>query len=164
MVESRLALSSMVRSVPLIVDAPNVPGNGKACDSIVQSIDIYPTLVDLCGLPQPAGLEGRSLVHLLYEPDRICDNHPAFTIWSEDGKTANAISIRRHGWRYTEYDGPNGGALLFYLPDDPHELHDLADDPQLKRDSRLLFQVNPRVPCRVTQTSTPADETSRGPS
>lgn len=149
--------------VPLIIDAPQAAGNGKSCGSVVESIDIYPTLVDLCGLPQPAGLEGRSLVQLLNDPYKRCDSHCAFTIWSEAGKTANAISVRQLGWRYTEYAGPDGGALLFYLRQDPHELHNLSADPRFSRIrdnfSKMIGEFRARH-----ESSKPADETGHGPS
>jgi len=115
--------------VPLLIVDPRAAGNGKSCPRIVESLDVYPTLVELCRLPQPAGLEGRSLVPLLCDPNAEW-NHPAFTIWSEDGRTATGISVRIDNWRYTEYAGPRGGAVLFDEAADPHEMHNLADDPQ----------------------------------
>jgi iduronate 2-sulfatase len=115
--------------VPLIIEVPGATGNGKASPRIVESIDIYPTLVELCGLPQPAGLQGRSLAPLLRDPDAKWD-HPAFTIWSEDGTTPTGISVRVAGWRYSEYTGPRGGAVLFDETADPHEMKNLAGDPR----------------------------------
>jgi arylsulfatase A-like enzyme len=115
--------------VPLVIDAPGAKGNGRPCPRIVQTVDLYPTLVELCGLQPPPDLEGRSLVPLLDDPDAEW-NHPAFTIWSEDGRTATGISVRTDGWRYTEYAGSNGGAVLFDEAADPHEMHNLADDPR----------------------------------
>ena len=44
--------------VPLIVVAPGAKANGTAAPVPVQSLDIYPTLCELCGLKPPAGLEG----------------------------------------------------------------------------------------------------------
>ncbi len=126
--------------VPLIVVDPRAAGNGKACPRVVESIDIYPTLVELCGLPPVAGLEGRSLVPLLKDPDAAWD-HPAFTIWSEDGQKATGISVRTDGWRYTEYPGPNGGAVLFDETTDPHEMHNLADDPQYANERARLSKL-----------------------
>jgi iduronate 2-sulfatase len=114
--------------VPLIIDAPGAAGNGRPSPRVVQSIDIYPTLVELCGLPQPAGLEGRSLVPLLEDPVAPWD-HPAYTVWSEDGRTFTGVSVRDERWRYAEFDG-GGGAMLFDEDADPQELKNLADDPK----------------------------------
>ena len=119
--------------VPLIIADPRSARNGKTSPRIVESVDVYPTLVELCGLAQPADLEGRSLAPLVANPDAAW-NYPAFTIWSEGGKHATGISIRTEKWRYTEYTGPRGpGALLFDESADPYEMHNLADDPKLAK-------------------------------
>jgi arylsulfatase A-like enzyme len=141
--------------VPLVIVAPPAKRNGKSSPRIVQSIDIYPTLVDLCGLAPPSGLEGSSLMPLLAEPDRPWD-HPAYTIWSEGGRTATGISVRTERWRYSEYADPHGGALLFDEIADPHEMHNLAEDAayaairtelaelvRRHRNQRRVIEVNP---------------------
>jgi iduronate 2-sulfatase len=112
---------------PLIVDAPGAAGKGKPSPRIVEAIDIYPTLVELAGLPAPAGLEGRSLAPLLADPGAAWD-HPAFTIWSEDGRTATGIAVRTEKWRYAEYD-EGAAAMLLDEAADPHELKNIVDDP-----------------------------------
>ncbi len=116
--------------VPLIIDMPGAKGNGRACTRTVQSLDIYRTLCELAGLEVPAGVEGASLVPLLNNP-RGPWEQPAYSIWSEDGKTIHGTAIRTEQWRYAEY-GPNAanGALLFDVHADPMELHNLADDPK----------------------------------
>jgi arylsulfatase A-like enzyme len=114
--------------VPLIIVDPAAAGNGKSSPRIVQSIDIYPTLVKLCGLERPPGLEGRSLAPLLHEPNVVWD-YPAYTVWSDGGRWAAHVSVRTEKWRYTKYHGPRGGELLFDEVVDPHEMHNLADDP-----------------------------------
>jgi arylsulfatase A-like enzyme len=116
--------------VPLIIDMPGAKGNGRACSRTVQSLDIYRTLCELAGLEVPAGVEGTSLVPLLHDP-RGQWEQPAYSIWSEDGKTIHGTAIRTEQWRYAEY-GPNAanGALLFDVHADPMELHNLADSPQ----------------------------------
>ena len=47
--------------VPLILAYPNHPRAGVTTPALVELLDLYPTLVDLCRLPGPRGLEGRSL-------------------------------------------------------------------------------------------------------
>lgn len=115
--------------VPLIVDAPSRRGNGHAVFDPVQSLDIYPTLVELAGLKPPTQhLQGRSLVPLLDRPSTRW-NHPAFSIWSEDGKTVHGTAVRTRDWRYVEFgEHAAHGAMLFDEHRDPFELKNLADD------------------------------------
>ena len=116
--------------VPLIIDMPGAKGNGYSCTRTVQSLDLYRTLADLAGLTPPEHVEGSSLVPLLNNP-RGEWNQPAYSIWSEDGKSIHGTAIRTEQWRYAEYgkDAANG-ALLFDVHADPLELHNLADDPK----------------------------------
>ena len=148
--------------VPLIVVDPRAAGNGKSSARIVESIDVYPTLVELCGLPQPKDLQGRSLAPLLGAPDAAW-NHPAFTIWSEDGRTATGISVRTEDWRYTEYTGSRGGAVLFDEAADPHEMHNLADDPKFAKVRAELSDLIRNFK-QQAGAAKPAGDTSREPS
>jgi iduronate 2-sulfatase len=112
---------------PLVIAAPGVAGNGRSSPRIVEAIDLYPTLVELCGLPAPEALEGRSLAPLLADPAAPWD-HPAYTIWSEDGRTATGVAVRTERWRYAEF-GDGAAAMLLDEAADPHEMTNLADDP-----------------------------------
>jgi arylsulfatase A-like enzyme len=116
--------------VPLIIDAPGARGNGRACLRPVQSLDLYRTLCELAGLEPPAHVRGASLVPLLHDPRGQRWDQPAYSIWSEDGKTIHGTAIRTEQYRYAEY-GPNAanGALLFDVHADPMELHNLAGSP-----------------------------------
>lgn len=121
------SLFEMGTRVPLIIAAPGVAGNGSSCPRIVQSLDIYPTLVELCGLPPQKEIEGASLAELLKTPDAKWDK-PAFSIWSEDGQTIHGTAVRTEQWRYAEF-GRNGahGAMLFDPQADPFEMNNLAN-------------------------------------
>jgi arylsulfatase A-like enzyme len=117
--------------VPLIFDVPGSKVAGVSSPRIVQSVDIYPTLVDLCGLPKQEGLDGVSLRPLLEIPDSAW-NRPAYSRAGSAQKYAAAVRTERY--RYAEY-GPGGseGAMLFDEQADPNELKNLADDPQFKQ-------------------------------
>jgi arylsulfatase A-like enzyme len=124
------SLFEMGTRVPLMISAPGAAGNGAACFRPVQSLDIYPTLRELCGLPvPPQGLEGASLAPLLHNPAGAWER-PAYSVWSEDGKTLHGVAVRTEKWRYAEF-GPDGvnGAMLFDPVADPLEMKNLADDP-----------------------------------
>ena len=113
--------------VPLIIIAPGAKGNGRASPRIVESIDIYPTLVELCRLPQPAGLQGDSLAPLLADPQAEWDK-PAFSVSGNNNRLAG-VAVRTERYRYVEYDGPSAGALLLDETADPHEMKNLAEEP-----------------------------------
>jgi arylsulfatase A-like enzyme len=125
------SLFEMGTRVPLIISAPGVKGAGASCPRIVESLDIYPTLVELAGLPKPKEIEGASLTPLLENPQANW-HRPAYSSWSEDGKSVHGVAVRTEQWRYAEYgqDGANGAMLLD--PHDPDELKNLADDEQNK--------------------------------
>jgi iduronate 2-sulfatase len=121
--------------VPLMICAPKAKGNGQVCKRMVETMNLYPTLVELCGLPMPAGQEGRSMTKLLDDPAATW-NYPAYTVWSEDGTSNNnfnahptlsGISVRVERWRYAEY--VLGGPMLLDMDNDPHQLKNLALDP-----------------------------------
>ena len=126
------SLFKMGTRVPLIISAPGVNGNGQASARIVESLDIYPTLVELCGLPKQSEIEGESLAPLLKNPQADWDK-PGFSVWSEDGQTLHGVAVRTEKWRYAEYgkEGVNG-AMLFDPHTDPLEMKNLADDEKHK--------------------------------
>jgi len=110
--------------VPLMVVAPGAKGNGKASPRVVEAVDLYATLTDLCDLPRPPGIVGESLKPLLNNPQAKWD-HPAYTVTKFSNNLGKAVRAER--WRYVEYD--DGGAMLFDRRKDPHELKNLANDP-----------------------------------
>jgi arylsulfatase A-like enzyme len=132
--------------VPLIVRWPGAGGNGQACERTVQFVDVYPTLAELCSLPQPVGLEGHSFSALLRDP-KAAWSHPAFTVAKAGGAVAR--SVRTERWRYAEFGGPEGGAMLFDHDRDPHEMKNLANDPAqaaVVAEMKTLLQRLPTQP------------------
>jgi arylsulfatase A-like enzyme len=115
-----------IRSPLLIVDPRRKASAGHSCRRIVQFVDIYPTLVDLAGLPLPPALEGVSLRPLLDDPNAAWDR-PAFTVQSRGWSLGRRIRTER--WAYSEWDNAPAGAMLFDLENDPHEMRKLAADP-----------------------------------
>jgi uncharacterized sulfatase len=112
--------------VPLLIAAP---GKAKAtgCKRVVEYVDFYPTLVDLCGLPPRRDLEGRSLRPLLDDPSVEWD-HAAFSINARNNQPFNlAVSTER--FRYIEYADTNKPAELYDHQTDPREWNNLAEKP-----------------------------------
>jgi arylsulfatase A-like enzyme len=115
--------------VPFIISVPGAKGNGTPSPRVVEMIDLYPTLGELCGLPVEKGVEGRSLAPLLEDPRREW-NHPAFTVWSEDGKHLTRTAVRTEKYRYAEFEYGQSGAMLTDPENDPYETKNLVDDPK----------------------------------
>ncbi len=117
--------------VPLIIAAPGQKGNGKASERVVESLDVYPTVADLCGLIPPTHLAGVSLRPLLNKPGLRWDR-PAYT-QVQRGDAAGRFmgrSVRTERWRYTEWGDGKRGVELYDEEKDPHEFINLAHDPK----------------------------------
>lgn len=123
---------------PFIIRAPQAKGNGHPSPRVVEALDFYPTLVALAGLPPIKGLDGRSLVPLLNQPDAPWE-HPAYTVWSENGRTLHGVAVRTERWRYAEYE--DGGAMLLDQQNDPQELRNMANDPQFADEREKLSRL-----------------------
>ncbi|MES1194486.1 MAG: sulfatase-like hydrolase/transferase, partial [Opitutus sp.] len=115
--------------VPLVIYDPRARGNGHSSMRVVQLLDLYPTLVNLAGLPVPAGLEGQDLAPLLAQPSARWNN-PAYTVWNERGRGVTGVVVRTERWRYAEFFGPGAGAFLTDSLLDPQELINRVNDPR----------------------------------
>ena len=110
--------------VPLLIAGPGV-SHGKPCGEPASLLDIYPTLVELCGLPKNDYLEGLSLVPQLKNPAARRDR-PAIT-----SSYFGNHSIRSRDWRLIVYE--DGAQELYDHRNDPDEFRNLANDPARKK-------------------------------
>lgn len=106
---------------PLIFAGPGIPEN-KQSEAFTYLFDIYPTLCNLAGVQPPEDLDGKDLS----------------TVWNEGGKVRDTVllsyqnaqrSVRAGDWKLIAYP-PFNHVQLFNLANDPHEIMNLADDPQ----------------------------------
>ena len=127
----------------MIVSAPGIP-SGRS-NSIVELVDLYPTLADLCGLPLSDELEGRSLRPLLVDPDASSWTKPAITqVWHS--KKAWGYSLRTNRYRYTEWLEGRAGRELYDHLTDPNEVHNLANLAEHSQTvAKLSNQLKPFV-------------------
>jgi arylsulfatase A-like enzyme len=110
--------------VPPIRSAATYDHLGQACDEPVSLIDVYPTLLNLCRVPAPASLDGRSLVPLLRNPE------------SRTGRTVitsfdrGNVALRSSRWRYIRY--ADGAEELYDVISDPNEWTNLSHESDLQ--------------------------------
>jgi arylsulfatase A-like enzyme len=123
--------------VPMFFAVPGVTQSETSCGRTVSFIDIYPTLIDLCGLPLRPELEGVSLHPLLKDPTAAWDR-PALTTheW-------NNHSLRSERWRYIRYH--DGTEELYDHDHDPHEWTNLAGRDEHAQVKRRLATWLPQV-------------------
>ena len=134
----KFALWEEAANAPLMIAAPGVAKAGGVCTRPVSFMDIYPTLVELCGLGPNPRLEGRSLALLLKDPGAAWEP-PALTTYGR-----NNHALRSERWRYIRY--ADGSEELYDHQGDEMEWTNLAGDPKyddVKKDlARYLPEVN----------------------
>ncbi len=115
--------------VPLIIRVPGVTRANSKSSQLVELVDLYPTLMDLCGLAGPnQTLHGQSLVPILHAPGTELDHDPALTIVVRGPKTAPTAvgySLRTPRYRYNEWWSTDLPAQLL-----ASELYDHQTDPE----------------------------------
>ncbi|MDG1890590.1 MAG: sulfatase-like hydrolase/transferase, partial [Verrucomicrobiota bacterium] len=136
------ALWDVSTRTPLIISMPRGLARGRLCHRPVSLIDLYPTLLDLCGMPKPVGLDGQSLKPLLRNPQLEWDRPVLMT----HGFMNHAVQTER--WRYIQYH--DGGKELYDQDQDPNEWSNLAWLPEYQEVVRNLQAALPIThPLRV---------------
>ncbi|MEM1294334.1 MAG: sulfatase [Verrucomicrobiota bacterium] len=121
---AKVTVRELDAHVPLLVSAPGqVPGTS---DAIVEYVDLFPTLSDLCGLPNPQGIDGRSFVPLMkgttdsFRPAALTQSSRP---WSGKGPIQQmGYSIRTPNYRYTQWVQLDSQAVI------AEEIYDLRND------------------------------------
>jgi len=108
--------------VPLYFKVPGKTSPGTRTDVAVSLLDLYPTLVDLCGLPAAPKLEGHNITPLIQEPGLKWDK-PVLSTWYYKNH-----SVRSNDWRYIHYR--DGTEELYNHRTDPGEHVNLAGNPE----------------------------------
>lgn len=108
--------------VPFIVVAPGITRPGSRCVTPVSLVDIYPTLIELCGLDPRPELDGNSLLPLLKDPEAVWDR-PALMTYGRGNH-----ALRSGKWRYIRY--ADGTEELYDQEKDPHDYLNVAGDPE----------------------------------
>ena len=143
MVDKRTMHEPSIR-IPLIVRGPGLPA-GRTVTGQVLAMDLAPSLLDLCGAPALANLQGRSWRALANGRD------PAWrTAWFYEYNyekqfpyTPNIRGVRTDDWKFMHYPHGDGSPdkhlpELYNVKEDPKELRNLAADPKFSATRRDL--------------------------
>ena len=133
--------------VPLIVATPDNRRRGVRTDALVELLDLYPTLVELCGLPPREKLEGRSFASNLGDAGRA-GKAAAFSQFTRPG--AMGYAVRTADQRYVEWRRRDTGLVLarelyVYQGDALFETENLADAASHRERRELLAAMLPRI-------------------
>jgi iduronate 2-sulfatase len=127
--------------IPLIFVAPGVATPGSSTEAFVETVDIYPTLVELAGLPAPVvpqGLDGKSLLPVLRDPEMTVRDH-AYHAFSRGLRIGRAIRTDRYRMVEWKRAGAPEKTAQF-------ELYDYKEDALEKKN---IAASNPEVLSRM---------------
>jgi len=122
---------------PLIWRVPGLTQPGTICARTIDLMSIYPTLMNLCGIPKPAHVEGENIRPLLANAQAAWET-PAVTTYRHGNHT-----VRTEDWRYIRYE--NGDEELYDERKDENEWTNLAAKPELAAKKAELAKYLPTV-------------------
>ena len=132
--------------IPMIVYDPRAKAKGQQSNCLVESVDIFPTVCELAGIPQANGLEGKSFKKLLDEPDsEFKDAVFSQFIQPYQRKPHMGYAVRTENYRYIEWRDIKTGKISF------QEIYDQKKDPQENKniydsaDQNLKEQLQKRL-------------------
>ncbi len=138
--------------IPIIISAPGVTPAGSHTRQLIETVDLYPTLTELAGLPKPDGpqpIEGTSLVPVLRDPAARVRDH-AYHAWPKE-KNGIGRAIRTDRYRFVEWKMPNAKAdtailELYDYQTDPLETKNLASEkPDVVAELRAILARHPEA-------------------
>lgn len=126
-------IHEQVIRVPLIVSMPGMnPGRSR---SIVELVDIFPTLCELTGASIPASVQGKSLVPILNDPTTTI--HEAAYSEAKEG-----FSLRTDRWAYMRYHDES--EELYDMDSDPNQYTNLATHPNFRETLEIFHEQRQR--------------------
>jgi N-acetylglucosamine-6-sulfatase len=136
MIDKRTAHEASLR-IPLVVRFPSL-GQGKTIDQQVLTVDMAPSILDLCTAPALPKIHGKSWVRLAKagDPEWRTSWFYHYNYEKQFPYTPNVRAIRTDRWKYIHYPHGDGGpdrhmAELYDLKNDPGETKNLISKPEL---------------------------------
>ena len=116
---------------------PGMKSAGQKTQSLVQAVDIAPTLTELCGLPKNEGFQGTSLKPVLDDPKAVVDE-AAFSWYPKEGWLG--VAMRTDKWRYVEWTRPGEETQreLYNMVHDPQNDLNVVDKPEHEKIVQVL--------------------------
>mgnify|MGYP006286907025 CR=1 FL=1 len=113
--------------VPLFINWDGLKNKGIECSQLVSSLDVFPSVLELAGIPVPGHVFGTSLIPLFSEPESPIHDYVASECVGKGGKTGQGHRmVRTMEWKYI-LTGTNEEVLYNELGD-PHELVNLINE------------------------------------
>jgi arylsulfatase A-like enzyme len=127
--DKRLMFEEALR-IPLLIRYPSLVKPGSTIERMALNIDLAPTLLDLAGLPVPAHMQGRSWRPLFAGNEAGWRTSFLYEYWVDlTPVIPRIIGVRTDGWKLVRYPDLEDIDELYDLRTDPHELHNLVQDP-----------------------------------
>jgi iduronate 2-sulfatase len=137
--------------IPLIVVAPGVAKAGAATRQLAETVDVFPTLVELAGLPAftgPQPRDGISLVPVLRDPSRSLRDH-AYHCFPRGERMGRAIRTARYRmieWKKVGAPAAAGELELYDYELDPRETRNVAmEQPEVVSQLRAILTRHPEA-------------------
>lgn len=141
--------------IPVIIAAPGASGGVKT-SSLIETVDIYPTLSELAGLPAPEGLEGKSFATVVKDPSKTTRDS-VIHVYPRNNLLGRAIRTDRY--RFVEWkkvgSGETPDALELYdYQEDPLETKNLAAErPEVVKELAAILATHPEAKPQIKLAS-----------
>ncbi len=118
-------------AVPLIAHCPDLFKGGRRTDRIGLNVDICPTILDAAGVKAPGSVQGQSLLPVFSGADDNWREGMLYEYFWERAfpQTPTVLGVRTEQYKYMNYHGVFDLNELYDLTNDPHEMHNLIDEP-----------------------------------
>ncbi len=140
LIDKRQMYEESIR-VPFLAYAPGLIKPGTKIPQMIQNIDVAPTILDIAGVEKPAQMDGRSFLPLLKGENPAWRDRIYYEYYWERAfpMTPTMFGIRTDRYKYIYYWGVWDTEEFYDLKNDPHEMHNLINEPQYQELIQQLY-------------------------